>query len=234
MNRPGSLLRWENSSSPAGNWNALWRGIWRMQINRGKLDLPLAASRGESDDEGFCFPISPFMIFPEAYGEFAVYVRKGKNLILFTRQGGQFTKAHKAILHENGIREVYIQSSQKPEYDRYLEEHLGTILPDESIPLAVRSSVVYHQATSILGVNLRIQSARPEFRRTGQTEKHCEIELPVPLHRRRVQGHGARPVSRLRSPYTLGKRLHLCRSHSGFMENAGGRRSQDGTGGTPA
>jgi hypothetical protein len=114
------------------------------------LDAPLAASKGESDDEGFYFPISPFMIFPEAYGEFAVYVRKGKNLILFTRQGEQFTGEHKTVLHENGIQEVYIQSSQKPDYDRYLEGHLGTILTDESIPLAVRSSVLYHQATSIL------------------------------------------------------------------------------------
>ncbi len=91
-----------------------------MQIDRSNLDLPLAASTGESDDEGFCFPISPFLIFPEAHGEFAIYVRKGKNLILFTRQGEQFTRAHKATLHEKGIREVYIQSSQKPDYDRYL------------------------------------------------------------------------------------------------------------------
>ncbi len=122
-----------------------------MQTNWSKLDAPFASTKGESDDEGFFFPISPFMIFPEAYGEFAVYVRKGKNLILFTRQGEQFTKEHKAILHENGIKEVYIQSSQKPHYDRYLEGHLGTILADESIPLAVRSSVCYHQAASIFG-----------------------------------------------------------------------------------
>jgi putative nucleotidyltransferase with HDIG domain len=122
-----------------------------MQIDRNNLDIPLAASKGESDDEGFCFPVSPFLIFPDAYGEFAIYVRKGKNLILFTRQGEQFTRAHKAILHERGIQEVYIQSSQKPDYDRYLEAHLGAVLTDESIPLAVRSSVLYHQATCVLG-----------------------------------------------------------------------------------
>ena len=91
------------------------------------------------------------MIFPEAYGEFAVYVRKGKNLILFTRQGERFTEEHKAILNENGIREVYIQSSQKPDYDRYLEEKLGMVLADESVPLTVRSRVLYHHAASILG-----------------------------------------------------------------------------------
>ena len=122
-----------------------------MQINRSNLDLPLAAGKGETDDEDFCFPISPFMIFPESCGEFAIYVKKGKNLILFTRDGEQFTRAHKAILHENGIREVYIKASQKPDYDRYLEEHLGTILTDESIPLAVRSSVFYDLATCVLG-----------------------------------------------------------------------------------
>ncbi len=122
-----------------------------MQINRSNLDLSLAASQGETDDEGFFFPISPFMIFPESYGEFAIYLRKGKNLILFTRRGEQFTGAHKAILHDNGILEVYIKSSQKAEYGRYLEEHLGTILTDESIPLAVRSSVFYQVATCVLG-----------------------------------------------------------------------------------
>jgi len=122
-----------------------------MPINKRKTDAPLAAGKDEFDDEGFFLPISPFMIFPEAYGEFAVYVRKGKNLILFTRQGEQFTKEHKAVLHENGIREVYIQSSQKPDYDRYLEGNLGAILADESIPLAVRSSVLYHQTTSVFG-----------------------------------------------------------------------------------
>lgn len=115
------------------------------------MDAPFAATRDESDNEAFFFPISPFMIFPEAYGEFAVYLRKGKNLVLFTRQGEQFTKEHKAVLHENGIQEVYIRSSQKPDYDRYLETNLNTILADESIPLAVRSSVFYHQATVTLG-----------------------------------------------------------------------------------
>jgi HD-GYP domain-containing protein (c-di-GMP phosphodiesterase class II) len=102
-------------------------------------------------DEGLYFPISPFMIFPEAYAQFAVYVRKGKNLILFTREGEHFTKEHKAILDEYDVPELYIQTSRRPEYDRYLEGHLGKIMADDSIPLAVRSSVLYELTTSILG-----------------------------------------------------------------------------------
>ncbi len=174
-----------------------------------------------------------FMIFPEAYGEFAVYVRKGKNLILFTRQGEQFTREHKAILHENGIREVYIQSSQKPDYDRYLEEHLGTILANESIPIAVRSSVLYHQATSILGETFETNRHGLSSGSLDKLKNIVRSSFAVPLHRRRAQVHGAHPVSRLWCPYTLGKRLHLYRSHSGFLEHAGGRKAQDGAGGNP-
>lgn len=115
------------------------------------LDKYITSSRAsEETDEGFYFPISPFMIFPEAYGEFAVFVRKGKNYILFTRQGEQFNEAHKNALHENGTKEVYIHLSQKQNYDRYLEENLEKTLLDESIPLPVRGNVFYYLSTSIL------------------------------------------------------------------------------------
>jgi hypothetical protein len=122
-----------------------------MHADWSKLDAPATVNKSDSDDEGLYFPISPFMIFPEAYGEFAVYLRKGRGFILFTRQGEQFTGEHKATLHQNGVQEVYIRSSQKPDYYRYIDEHLGTILTDESIPLSVRSDFLYEQASSILG-----------------------------------------------------------------------------------
>ncbi len=103
----------------------------------------------EEMDELF-FPISPFMIFPEAYGQFGIYLRKGRNYLLFTRQGEEFSRKHKNILHENGIEEVYIESSQKPSYDRYLEENLDKVLSDDSIPLPVRSSVLYYAARQVM------------------------------------------------------------------------------------
>lgn len=119
----------------------------RLHQNRG--DMARTGKFGERNGETF-FPISPFMIFPEAYGEFAVYLRKGRNYLLFTRQGELFGEKHKATLHENGITEVYIQLSQKPIYDEYLEDNLAKILLDGSIPLPVRASVLYYLATMVL------------------------------------------------------------------------------------
>ena len=37
----GFNSRPENNFLQAGNWNVLWRGIWRMQINRGTFDAHL-------------------------------------------------------------------------------------------------------------------------------------------------------------------------------------------------
>lgn len=96
------------------------------------------------------FAISPFMIFPESYGEFSIYVRKGKNYLLFTRKGEQFTERHKRALFENGVEEVFIRASQKHYYQDYLEQNLASVLKNETIPIQVRSHVFYHATTSSL------------------------------------------------------------------------------------
>jgi HD-GYP domain-containing protein (c-di-GMP phosphodiesterase class II) len=96
------------------------------------------------------FPISPFMIFPEAYGDFSIYLKKGRHFLLYTRRGEQFTERHKATLYENGIEEVYIRTSQKTDYQEYLEKNLGEVLMKETIPIAVRSNVFYHATSTTI------------------------------------------------------------------------------------
>lgn len=96
------------------------------------------------------FPVSPFMIFPEAYGEFAIYLKKGRNYILLANQAEYFNQRNKSVLHENGIEEVYIHASQRANYDTYLELNLARILEDETIPLSVRSEVLYYLTTNVL------------------------------------------------------------------------------------
>lgn len=96
------------------------------------------------------FAISPFMIFPEAYGEFSIYLKKGKHYLLYTRRGEQFTERHKSVLYENGIEQVYIRTAQKPSYQEYLENNLGNVLMKESIPITVRSNVFYHATTTTI------------------------------------------------------------------------------------
>ncbi|MCE5244258.1 MAG: HD domain-containing phosphohydrolase [Syntrophobacteraceae bacterium] len=104
----------------------------------------------EKEREDSFFAISPFMIFPEAYGNFSVYLKKGRHFLLYTHKGEQFTERHKETLYEHGVDELYIHTSQKLDYDEYVQQNLGGVLSNESIPLPVRSKVFYHSSTSAI------------------------------------------------------------------------------------
>ncbi|MEG6506212.1 HD-GYP domain-containing protein [Nitratidesulfovibrio sp. D1] len=96
------------------------------------------------------FPVSPLMIFPKAVGSFSVYLRQGNTLVLYAAAGEAFTERHRLNLFENGVREVYVLLEQRENYTRYVEENLGAILQDESIPLPERAGTFYRASTEIL------------------------------------------------------------------------------------
>ncbi len=76
------------------------------------------------------FPVSPVMLFPEALGEFSVYLWQAGDFVLYTKSGQKFTVKHRQSLYRNGVKEVYVQSSERPQYEKYIECNLGTILLD--------------------------------------------------------------------------------------------------------
>lgn len=96
------------------------------------------------------FPISPMMLFPDALGNFSVYLWQGGDFVLYTRSGQKFTERHRERLHQNGTKEVYVQSGEKPDFDRYLEENLGSILVNDALPIEDRSKVFYEASTSVV------------------------------------------------------------------------------------
>ena len=96
------------------------------------------------------FPISPLMIFPEALGEFSVFLKQGSNYVLYAGSDEAFTERHRKALHELGITEVYVRSEQRPAFTEYVEDNLGKILGDESIPLPERSGVFYEASANVI------------------------------------------------------------------------------------
>lgn len=96
------------------------------------------------------FPVSPVMLFPEAFGEFSVYLWQGGDFVLYTRSGQKFSLHQRQSLHSNGVREVYVRSSEKPQYEQYIERNLGAILMDENLPIKLRSRVFYEASTVVM------------------------------------------------------------------------------------
>lgn len=96
------------------------------------------------------FPVSPVMLFPEAFGDFSVYLWQGGDFVLYTASGQTFTLRHRQVLHKNGVKEIYIKSSERPQYQRYIERNLGRILQDENTPVEDRSRVFYEASTVVM------------------------------------------------------------------------------------
>ncbi|WP_018126048.1 HD-GYP domain-containing protein [Desulfovibrio oxyclinae] len=90
------------------------------------------------------------MLFPDTMGTFSVYLWQGGDFVLYTRSGQQFTEMHRNRLHGNGVKEVYVQSGEKSRYDAYVEENLGRILQDDSLPASERSRVFYEASSAVV------------------------------------------------------------------------------------
>jgi len=119
------------------------------------------------------FPVSPVMLFPEALGEFSVYLWQGGDFVLYTRSGQKFTQKHRQSLHENGVKEVYVLSSERPQYELYIERNLGIILLDETLPIKLRSKVFY-EASAVVMQDV-FDNKLPTTLRTRHFERISEI-----------------------------------------------------------
>ncbi|NDV20497.1 HD domain-containing protein [Pseudodesulfovibrio sp. JC047] len=96
------------------------------------------------------FPVPPVMMFPEALGEFSIYLWRGGDFVLYTASGQKFTIRHSQVLHKNGIKEIYIQGTDKPLYEKYIEQNLGTIIQDETLSISVRTKILYEAANVVM------------------------------------------------------------------------------------
>lgn len=96
------------------------------------------------------FSVSPLMIFPSVMGTFSVYLRQGREFVLYTSAEEVFTERHKRMLYDNGVHEVYVRCEHKGQYSRYVEDNLGSILLDENLPLQERAGLFYNASTEVL------------------------------------------------------------------------------------
>lgn len=105
--------------------------------------------------ENLYFGVSPLMLFPETHGNFPVYLRQDGQFVLYAGKSEMFTPAHKAKLHEMGMREIFVLKGHKKRFERYVEENLGAILANEDMPIAERAQIFYGSSLEIVKAALR-------------------------------------------------------------------------------
>lgn len=86
---------------------------------------------------------------------FDMYMKRyGKNseerFVLYRKKSIPFTEQNRNTLTDHGTEELYIDTSDKKEYQLYLETNLESIIADESVPLEEKSSIAYTCATGLV------------------------------------------------------------------------------------
>ncbi len=104
-----------------------------------------------NENEQSYFAISPLMIMPGTLGDFTIYIKRDNGLYsLYCGKDSIFTKQQMQRLHDNGIQEIFIQTSEKTNYELYTKQYLGSILNNEALPIKDRSKVFLDTSKSLI------------------------------------------------------------------------------------
>lgn len=115
-----------------------------------KINSAANESAAESvQDHGDLHPVLPSMLLPERCGDFELYLAQGESVVLYAARGELFTLEHRERLVERGVEHLYVRSSEKEEFDQFVQENLGELLADESIPVEERTSVWFDVTSSL-------------------------------------------------------------------------------------
>ncbi|MCA1989276.1 MAG: HD domain-containing protein [Desulfarculus sp.] len=100
--------------------------------------------------DGYYFPISPLLLFPETRGDFGVYLKVKGRYVLYAHPEESFSHEHQKRLFANGVSEVYVLAAQRDQFESYMEKNLGRMLLDEQVPLRERSQMFYNVSVSLV------------------------------------------------------------------------------------
>ncbi len=70
--------------------------------------------------------------------------------VLYRDRSVPFTERNRTTLRAHGAEELYIDTSDKKEYQVYLEKNLDAIIADEMVPLDKKSEIAYTCATGLV------------------------------------------------------------------------------------
>jgi HD-GYP domain-containing protein (c-di-GMP phosphodiesterase class II) len=70
--------------------------------------------------------------------------------VLYRKRSIPFTEQVRATLTEHGTEELHIDTSDRKEYQVYLEKNLDAIIDDETVPIEKKSEIAYTCATGLV------------------------------------------------------------------------------------
>ncbi|MFV0350361.1 MAG: HD-GYP domain-containing protein [Halodesulfovibrio sp.] len=109
-----------------------------------------AAIKQEKHRAGEFFAIPPAMIMKNMRGAFSLYLKQGEEFVLYTSAGETFCERRRQVLDATGVKSLYVQEGERPEYRDHVVRNLGVVLSDEDIPLPTRAQMFYDASSDVV------------------------------------------------------------------------------------
>ncbi len=112
--------------------------------------LELPKTKGEVPYGYFRIPLGILQV--DTIPWFSIYLRvQGKReYALYKSRGSKFKEEHKDKLSANRINEIFIKSSERRLYSKYIEDNLKEIIADDSFAIEKKSRLLYNSSTELL------------------------------------------------------------------------------------
>jgi len=95
-----------------------------------------------------------------------LYLKKKKDFVLFRNLDLPFKDEHRRRLIDNRIDRLYIDSSDRKKYRRYVEANLDRVVADDSIETPIKTAIVYSTAADIIQDILKNPPSSENVRRS--------------------------------------------------------------------
>lgn len=129
-------------------------------------------------------PIPPQIIRPDTTGQFNLFLRHGDTFVLFNSGGRILSEAKRQELTQDSKTKLYITKDEVKSYRAYLNDNIGDVLLDESIPIEERakawSGTALHLGSQLFEKNLPGPALKQRYQRFERLIQNSTTFLQSP------------------------------------------------------
>jgi len=126
----------------------------------------------ETDTKLRFLPIYLDSLVVDTILEFDLFVKLGRQMMLYRSKRLPFSEGSRQKLLGNSVTTIFVKSDQRHEYQRYIEQNLGSILINPHVPEQSKAGIVYDTSKALVKDVLEKPTLGENIKRSRSLVEH--------------------------------------------------------------